>query len=113
MIDGDTHLDMDALEELKLVMGDDFSLLVDTFLTDSDARIASIQAAVQALDSEEIRCSAHSFKGSASNLGAIRLTALCRQLEEMGRDKRLDGVSDVLDAIIVEFDQVRQQLRAL
>ena len=46
MAETQQNLDMDALNELKQVMGDEFSLLVETFEADSLVRIEGIKEAV-------------------------------------------------------------------
>ncbi len=109
----DQHLDLDSLNELKGIMGDEFSLLVETFTNDSIVRIEGIQEAVKANDPEAIRRAAHSFKGSAGNMAAPRLTALCRSLEEMGYNGIVDGCQEILDDIKDEYAQVKEALEAL
>ena len=104
------HLDFDALNELKQIMGDDFTLLVDTFISDSIARIEAIKEAVNASEPEAIRNTAHSFKGSASNMGAPRLTELCRQLEDLGHSGQTEGSAQLMNQIAEEYEQVSQAL---
>ncbi|CAA0109060.1 Uncharacterised protein [BD1-7 clade bacterium] len=100
-----------ALKELRAIMGEDFQLLVDTFVQDSQVRIESIRQAIEELDAEALRVAAHSFKGSALNLSAGKLTELCRQLEQKGRDGTLDGTAQILMDIQTEYDAVRAHLR--
>lgn len=104
------HLDLDALNELKQVMGDDFSLLVDTFTNDSVARIESISEAIASGEPDAIRRSAHSFKGSSGNMGAPRLTELCRLLEELGHNGQVEGSHELMEQIVEEYEQVKQAL---
>ncbi|CAA0124186.1 Uncharacterised protein [BD1-7 clade bacterium] len=101
-----------ALKELRAIMGEDFQLLVDTFVQDSQVRIESIKQAIEGLDAEALRVAAHSFKGSALNLSAGKLTELCRQLEQKGRDGTLEGAAQILMDIRTEYDAVRAHLRA-
>lgn len=107
------HLDYESLNGLKEVMGEEFPLLVDTFINDSDVRIETIRDAVNAADPEAIRRTSHSLKGSASNMGATQLTQLCRELEDMGHDGRSDGAEDILQKVIVEYAAVRDALKAV
>jgi HPt (histidine-containing phosphotransfer) domain-containing protein len=110
MTDTHPHLNMDALVELKQVMGEEFALLISTFESDSAVRIESIREAVVAEDPDAIRRAAHSFKGSASNMGAIALTEHCRRLEEKGRNGELKGCAELLEQIIAEYRQVQVAL---
>lgn len=105
------HLDEQALQELKVIMGSDFPLLVRTFLNDSLQRITAITAALDCGDAEALRRAAHSFKGSSGNLGALQLAELCRQLEERGRDGDTGGDCPALLARLAqEFDYVEREL---
>ncbi len=106
-------LDREIVGELQALMGGDFGMLVNTFLTDSEQRIAAIEAALQQQDPEALRRAAHSFKGSAANLGAAGLSELCRQLEEYGRDGRVDAAQPLLPALQQEYSRARAQLETL
>ena len=107
------HLNVEALNELKEVMGDEFSLLIDTFTSDSIVRIETINAAVAELSADDIRRTAHSFKGSASNMGATHLADLCRRLEELGADGQTEGAQSLAEQIMAEYGQVKAALAAL
>ena len=107
------HVDEIALSELKKIMGDEFSTLVETFETDSALRIESITEAVRGGEPEDIRRAAHSFKGSAGNMGATTLTDLCRMMEERGHQGTADGCAELLAQIVEEYACVRVALHAL
>ena len=107
------HLDMESLNALKDVMGDEFSQLVHTFVSDSDVRIETIREAVNVADPEALRRAAHSLKGSASNMGALGLTQLCRQLEDMGHEGKTEGSQQIFEQVNQEYLIVRDQLQAL
>ncbi len=104
-------VDENALKELQSIMGDDFRLLVDTFLNDSTMRIAAIKAAIEAQDEEALRTSAHSLKGSALNLSAAGLIDLCKVLEQMGREGVFAGAMEKLVALEQEFADVKRFLQ--
>ena len=113
MADANQHLDLDALKELQEVMGEEFSLLVETFTTDSILRLQGIREAIDARDPDAIRRAAHSFKGSASNMAAPNLTKLCRSLEDLGHNGEIEGSEQLQLSIIEEYDQVKTALEAL
>jgi HPt (histidine-containing phosphotransfer) domain-containing protein len=110
MSDYDQHFDLEVLKELKEVMGDEFSLLVDTFVNDSALRITAINEAVSAGNSVGIRRAAHSFKGSASNMGAVHLAKLCGSMEERGRTGEIEGVEQLAKEISDYYKKVEQAL---
>lgn len=112
-VDGEQHLNLEALTELQAVMGDDFTLLVETFTSDSTQRIAAIIEAISVGDADAIRRAAHSFKGSAGNMAATRLAELCRQLEELGHSSSVQGCLALQERIIEEYECVRTSLGSL
>ncbi|MFO1372330.1 MAG: Hpt domain-containing protein [Candidatus Competibacteraceae bacterium] len=66
--------------------------------------------AVPAGDSESLRQAAHSLKSSSANLGATQLAALCKELEQRGRERRLDGVAALLQEVDSNYARVREAL---
>lgn len=106
------HLDEAALVTLKDIMLDGFGLLVATFVNDSLARLQLLSEAAQQGDAAAVWRTAHSFKGSSSNMAAPRLAALCHQLEQLARDGQLDGAPALIEAIAREFALVRALLEA-
>ncbi|UVE16369.1 Hpt domain-containing protein [Pseudomonas sp. LS44] len=103
----ESHLDSNVLLALQDVMEDEYPLLLDTFLADSEERLRSLQAASQHADAQAMRLAAHSFKGSCSNMGARLLAGLCKQLEDLARQERLDQAPAVIEQIEREFAIVR------
>lgn len=106
------HLDAEVLRGLQDIMQDEYPLLLDTFLADSAERQRLLEQAYAHADHQGLRLAAHSFKGSCSSMGAPALGALCRQLEEAGRDGRLEQVAELLERLGREFAIVRILLRA-
>ena len=104
------HLDYDSLNALKEVMEGDFNFLVETFLQDSADKMAQLKTLKPELESDSIRRAAHSFKGSCSNLGAIRLASLCATLEHKALAKDLADFADQTEEIDQEFTTVRNLL---
>jgi HPt (histidine-containing phosphotransfer) domain-containing protein len=99
-----THLDPGVLAALKDIMGEDYPMLIDTYLKDSDQRLVQLQGAS---DPRVLREAAHSFKGSSSNMGATRLAGWCGQLEHLALDAPSEQVAGLLEAITQEFTAVR------
>ena len=105
------HLDDEALRELEVVMGDDFAKLLQTFASDSVVRIAAIQQAAAAADSEALRCAAHSFKGSSGNMGACQLSELCRQIEDFACAGAIEPCLPLIAELSDEFARVQHALK--
>lgn len=100
----DTHLDRDVLSALQEVMEDEYPMLLDTFLADSAERLVLLH---KAEDAALLMNTAHSFKGSSSNMGAVRLAELCHELEQRAKNKNLSGIEKLLGEIDGEFAIVR------
>lgn len=101
----DTHVDRKVLSDLQDVMEDGYINLLETFLADSEVRLRQLGRARSA---EELGLAAHSFKGSASNMGARQLAALCWQLEDRVNRQALYDVEHLINQIHREFSVVRQ-----
>lgn len=110
MADATEHLNLDTLKELKIIMGDEYSLLLETFINDSVIRIKTVAEAVAAQDPDAIRRAAHSLKGSAGNMGAVSLSLICKSLEELGASGSVQGASVLLEEMQNEYLLVSQTL---
>ena len=110
MGDASEHLDLSALAELKSIMGDEYSLLVETFVNDSTQRLKTIGEAVASGDPESIRSSTHSFKGSAANMGARRLSLICKTLEDLAATGEVNGCEQLLGEMHAEYLMVSRAL---
>ena len=108
----DIHLDSTVLAALQDVMEDEYPVLLDTFLADSEERLRLLRLAEQATDGQGLRLAAHSFKGSCSNMGASLLAGLCKQLEEVGRRELLGEAPELIEQIEREFAIVRILLKS-
>ena len=100
----DTHVDRDVLSALQEVMEEGYPDLLDIFLADSEERLKVLRTANSATLLVE---TAHSFKGSSSNMGALRLTELCHQLEQQARSSPWAGIQELVGEIDREFAGIR------
>ena len=103
-MDDDTHVDRSVLSALREVMEEGYPDLLDIFLADSEERLKVLRAADSAARLAE---TAHSFKGSSSNMGALRLTELCRQLEHEAASLPCAAVQELVGKIDREFANIR------
>ncbi len=103
----DIHIDSAVLAALQDVMEDEYPVLLDTFLVDSEERLLLLRQAQQEADAQNLRLAAHSFKGSCSNMGANMLAGLCKQLEEVGQREQLDLAAELIEQVEREFAIVR------
>lgn len=106
----DQRLDGDILAMLKDVMEDEFSVLIETYLSDGVNRIQDLRKALNNQDSDAVRQTAHSLKGSSSNIGAGPLAQLCMKIESCADKGQLAGLDSILDEVEQEFSAVSQAL---
>jgi CheY-like chemotaxis protein len=100
-------LDMEAIGRIRALqrpgVPDVLSKIVHLFIDHSPGILATIRQAVASSDAAALRNSAHALKSSSANIGAARVTAICRRLEAMGRDGKLNGAQVELDVLEFEF----------
>jgi len=71
--------------------------LIDLFIGELPNYINELQQAITANDSQALFLAAHKFKGSCSNLGAVGMIALCKQLEIFGRAGEIVKATSLLE----------------
>ena len=77
-------IDTRHLDQLKELIGgsqESLNELIETFLVEGDEIIADMNASVPDQDLDLLRRSAHSFKSSAQDFGALELSRLSASLE--------------------------------
>ena len=104
------HIDEVILSDLKEVMEADFNRLITVYFDDARLRLDQLQSLVQAGDLSELRKTAHSIKGSSSNIGAPRLAELLQKLEDMAKADALQNEFLLLNSIHDEFEQVKIEI---
>lgn len=106
------HVDDEVLDELRIIMGDEFANLLHQFVRDSIKQVRQIADALQAGDANGLRRAAHSLKGSCGNLGLPVMAQYCSDLEEAGRAERLQGLLGTVQLLEQERKMVSSLLMA-
>ncbi len=104
-------IDREIFDELREVMGEDLATLVTAFVNDGEKRIQTLRQAHASRDFDTFRDTAHSFKGSSSNLGAADLADLCARLQDTPVSE--PQVPDMLKALEQEFVRACRDLERL
>ena len=109
----DAVLDPEALEQLAARAGDRAFVveLVNAFLRDAPALLATLRDAVEDAHAQQLRRAAHTLKSNGRVFGASRLAELCQELEEMAKAESLAGVADLLAQIDGEYACVAAALQ--
>jgi len=99
------EIDAKVLERLKQNMGD-LRPVIRVFLGSLQGRMEDLKRAVAGSDHEEIRRIAHTLKGSSSQFGAIHMSSLCFQAENMAKMEKLDN----MQALYEEISQAAEKI---
>ncbi len=110
------QLDMAALDNLRQTVGDDeefLAELIDTFMEDAPLLLADMRQAAESGDAPGLRLAAHSLKSNSADFGAMTLNAICKELEMMGKDDRLDGALALVAEAEAAFEAVKPALLSI
>lgn len=105
-----SHLDLVQLEELKDIMEEGFSDLIETYIIDSDEKIAKLSMLINDSDANIISEIAHSLKGSSLNISAQQLGAYFKVIEDQGRENDLNNIKINFEKASSEYQLVKAQL---
>ena len=106
-----------ALDAIRQLPGPNGALLVQkvigAYLADTPPRVAQLRAAVDAGDADTVRRAAHALKSSSANVGAEQLSALCREIESLGRSGSVEAAKALLTGVESQLPCVLATLATL
>jgi HPt (histidine-containing phosphotransfer) domain-containing protein len=106
-------IDRAMLEDLLESVGGDREFLAEllaSFQGDALAQIAAMQAALAAGHAKDLQRASHSLKSSSAAFGAMRLSQLCKEVEEMAEAGAWQGAAPGIERIAAEYDRTRTAL---
>ncbi len=103
-------LDMAVFGKLREVLGPALQQAVTPFLEDTPAYLDQLESAVNQGDAETARAMAHSVKGSSGNLGALSLSQLAKEIEELALEKQLGEIRPLLPRLRQTYTAVAEAL---
>jgi HPt (histidine-containing phosphotransfer) domain-containing protein len=117
MSEQDVTLEPSYLDRMSAGLGDEGPELVleivDLVLLDTPARIGELARCLDAGDLPGAGGIAHGLIGRCGLVGALRLTALCRRLEEDALSGNVEAGTAAREAIVSEYERLAAALRAL
>jgi CheY-like chemotaxis protein/HPt (histidine-containing phosphotransfer) domain-containing protein len=95
--DPDMLIDPRVLARLRDELGDEtiFVEMVAIFVREAPDHVGALERALKNGDTETVRRAAHKLKGSCQIMGANRLAAFCRRVEEQARSGHAMHADDV------------------
>lgn len=109
-------LDPAALKNLSEMVDGDMAFLADlvaTFFRNAPQLLRDMHQAIERGDAAALTLAAHSLKSNSATFGATALTALCRELELMGKSGALAGAAEKMAQAETEYERIKPAIAAL
>jgi DNA-binding response OmpR family regulator len=87
--------------------------ILRTFLASAPQRVAHIEQAIVSGDSKILGQAAHALKSSSANVGAETLSDLYRQLERLGRERRIDEARALIEHVRKEHERAVSDMQLI
>ena len=84
--------------------------IVDAYLSGSESQVVQLREMLSANDMKALQQIAHSLKSSSANVGAMRLSAMSKELEMKCRNKDPGKIDHLVTSIETEFPRVKEAL---
>ncbi len=115
--DGDAPvLDRGVLDRIRALQQPNapsvLAKVIGIYLEDSPKRIQAIKQALDGSDMTALTETAHSLKSSSANLGASRLSSLCKELELKGKAGSHEYLAALVERIDAEFGRAQSGLQS-
>jgi two-component system sensor histidine kinase/response regulator len=106
-------LDRDIIENLRDLGGSEMlSELAQMLFEDTRSNLATLRKALEEGDAQSVEQVAHTLKGSCGNMGAIRVAAICAELQNISSSGDLTRAPELLDHLETQFERLRPALEA-
>jgi CheY-like chemotaxis protein/HPt (histidine-containing phosphotransfer) domain-containing protein len=102
-----------ALESMHKRFGVHFAELAALYRTDTLRRLTAMRTAAVKHDNAEIATIAHVLGGSCASMGAIRLSGMCRELENYCKAAFPENLDLLLNEIHDEYAEIDSKIRTL
>ena len=103
-------IDVKALDNIRRLQQpgapDLLDRIVRLYQEDAPRLMQSMCASIAAADHGELQRAAHSLKSSSANLGALHLTALCREFEQQARSGQVEAPERRMREVESEYARV-------
>jgi HPt (histidine-containing phosphotransfer) domain-containing protein len=87
--------------------------LIDLYLSDAPQRMAEIESSLAAGDWKLLERAAHTLKSASANIGALGLSAICKELETKARSCDPQVCTSLFRRSAESLERVQNALRSL
>ncbi|WP_338848628.1 EAL domain-containing protein [Massilia sp. W12] len=105
-------LDHVIFDKLREILGPSLDQAVKPFLEDTPGYLDQLEVAVRDNNAEKARAAAHAVKGSSGNLGAVQLSQIAKQAEELALDHQVGDIAALLPHLRTAFEAVARVLNS-
>lgn len=113
MPDRPPDLDPSVQASLRELMLDDYPMLLETFLSDTELRLSLLRHYLLTDSWELFRQAAHSLRGSCGNMGAPALHQAAERAEQAGAVADGPAASTALERLEELFQRVKPRLQPI
>ena len=104
-------IDTEQFEDMRELLEEDFSELIEVYFIDSKQRIASLYSALENNDNVAGFEAAHALKGASANLGAIQLISLSEQLQAACCAQKIDHSRLIIEALPIALKDIENEIK--
>jgi HPt (histidine-containing phosphotransfer) domain-containing protein len=108
-------LDPTVLEDLRSLQAPGepsvLAQVIHAYLKNAQPLLEVLRGYSGSHQQESLRIAAHTLKSSSANVGALRLSGMCRRLEECCVEGVTENVDRLISAILVEFERALEPLK--
>ncbi len=90
---------LDALTELRSLMGDSINEVLQTFIDYVPGQIDELSEAINDDNADGVFNLAHKLKSSSSSIGALGLAHVAEEIELIGRSGSTEGTAELLEQL--------------
>jgi PAS domain S-box-containing protein len=110
-------LDGSALKRLRDTLGKQADILLPTlvksFIDDGTRLLNEASRALQQKNAQDLRRAAHTLKSNGATFGAMTLSTVAKQLEQLGREGQFEGAAELIERVGQEFVKAKTELEKL
>jgi CheY-like chemotaxis protein len=110
-------LDASAIERLRDTLGKQADILLPTlvksFIDDGTRLLNEASQALKQRNAQDLRRTAHTLKSNGATFGAMMLSTVAKQLEQLAREGQFEGTAELIERAGREFAKAKTQLEKL
>jgi HPt (histidine-containing phosphotransfer) domain-containing protein len=108
-------IDIDIFSELRESIGDDgvFCDLMIIYFNSAEILINSLEVNLVDQDANKFNLAAHSLKSTSASIGAVKLSKICKHLEQFSKMGNIDLPMEIITAVNHEYEKVTDSIKSL